>query len=249
MGIQIKGEKQLHFQRTASSPRFFFMITAFSAVLLIACGQTEPTPALSSVTLSADRDGTLYETVDGALSNGAGQHLFAGKTNTEALRRGLVRFAIDEEVPAGATITGARLVLQLSRSAGAAQEVTLHLVMADWGEGSSDAELQEGQGAPAMPEDATWVHRFFDTELWATPGGDFDATASATASIGELPDPFTWTSDRLAEDVQGWLDDPTTNFGWLLMGNEEERQTTKRFRSRENPVEDGHPTLIVEFVP
>ena len=48
-------------------------------------------------------------------------------------------------------------------------------------------------------------------------------------------------------DVQRWLDDPATNFGWLLLGDESENQTTKRFDSKENPDQEDRPILTVEF--
>ena len=36
-------------------------------------------------------------------------------------------------------------------------------------------------------------------------------------------------------DVQKWLDDPSSNFGWLLLGDETKSRTTKRFDSSEKP--------------
>ena len=48
-------------------------------------------------------------------------------------------------------------------------------------------------------------------------------------------------------DVQGWLDDPSTNFGWLLLGNESGTRTTKRFDSKDNPTEANRPALTIEF--
>ena len=48
-------------------------------------------------------------------------------------------------------------------------------------------------------------------------------------------------------DVQGWLDDPETNFGWVLLGNEESATTTKRFDSREHEDPTVRPVLRIEF--
>jgi hypothetical protein len=136
----------------------------------------------------------------------------------------------------------------MNRTNAEEQPISLHRALADWGEGSSiGTEGQGGGGAPAETSDATWVHTFWDSQTWTTPGGDFEPTASATIEIPLLGGPFAWTSDAMVEDVQAWLDDPTTNFGWLLVGNEDELRTTKRFRSRESPVEAERPTLIVEY--
>jgi hypothetical protein len=43
----------------------------------------------------------------------------------------------------------------ISRTRTQNQMVLLHRVLADWGEGTSDAPEEEGQGAAAMPGDAT----------------------------------------------------------------------------------------------
>jgi hypothetical protein len=51
----------------------------------------------------------------------------------------------------------------------------------------------------------------------------------------------------MVADVQGWLDDPSSNFGWLLVGNEGENGTAKRFDSKENPVAERSPSLTIEF--
>lgn len=58
--------------------------------------------------------------------------------------------------------------------------------------------------------------------------------------------PYQWTGPGLVADVQAWLDDPATNFGWLIKGNEFNFPTTKRFDTREN-APGVRPTLTVEF--
>ena len=51
---------------------------------------------------------------------------------------------------------------------------------------------------------------------------------------GSVDTPFTWISTPLLiSDVQGWLDSPSTNFGWLLVNNGEAMsQSVKAFYSR-----------------
>ena len=53
----------------------------------------------------------------------------------------------------------------------------------------------------------------------------------------------------MVADVQSWLDDFSTNFGWLLLGNESSTQTSKRFDSRENATGGNRPVLTVEYLP
>ena len=48
-------------------------------------------------------------------------------------------------------------------------------------------------------------------------------------------------------DIQAWLDDPSTNFGWLVKGSEAVDRTVKRFDSRENETAGNRPVPIVEF--
>ena len=46
------------------------------------------------VTLSATRDATIYQSSDGSLANGAGRYVFAGRTNQNLSRRGLIHFDV-----------------------------------------------------------------------------------------------------------------------------------------------------------
>jgi hypothetical protein len=49
--------------------------------------------------------------------------------------------------------------------------------------------------------------------------------------------------------VQGWVEEPETNFGWILIGDEVTRATSKRFSSREDPIVANRPQLTVNFTP
>jgi hypothetical protein len=201
------------------------------------------------VVLEPSKDNTLFESVSGSLSNGAGDHLFAGVTSgARSIRRALVAFDVASAVPPGSSINSASLTLRMSRTIAGSETVTLHRVLADWGEGDSDAIGAEGQGASAAPGDATWIHTFFDTDRWQNEGGDFEATASASAAVGDIGS-YTWGSTTdMVDDIQAWLDDAETNFGWILIGNENGSATAKRFDSRENSA-PFRPRLEVEFEP
>ena len=182
------------------------------------------------------KDNTLYEYVpaDGDRSNGIGDHFFAGKTGMGFIRRGMLAFDIAGSVPPGSTITSVSLTMHMSRTAlSNVRTVELHRLMADWGEGTSDATANEGQGAPATANDATWRHRFYNTIFWTTQGGDFSGTVSASQSVGDIGD-YTWSSAQMTTDVQLWLDNPAINFGWLVLGDESTSTTTKRFDTRES---------------
>lgn len=203
-----------------------------------------------SVELASLRDNTLYENSSGALSNGMGQHLFAGQIRSGELRRGLVAFDLaGAGIPAGAKITHVEFSANVSRSVSGDHDMTLHRVLADWGEGNSDASGAEGKGTVAGLEDATWLHTFFDSETWATPGGDFMEDASASVPVGGAG-AYLWGSTAgMVADVQAWVDDPASNFGWLIKGNENATSSAKRLDSRENPDEEKHPSLFVKYTP
>jgi len=201
------------------------------------------------VELSAAKDNTLYEDVAGSTSNGAGSHFFVGRTNTGAIRRGLISFDVAGSLPSNTMITSATLELHMSRTTAISQTISLHRLTNNWGEGISNANANEGGGVPAMPDDATWLHTFFNSQLWVSPGGDYLPSSSASLLVGGV-DTYTWgNSPTIVADIQLWLEDPQSNNGWILIGNENQTRTTKRFDTKENLLEETHPNLIVEYLP
>lgn len=202
----------------------------------------------TTVSVGAVNDNTLYESLTGALSNGAGMHFFTGKTNNGDLRRGLVMFDVAAAVPANATIVSVDLKLNMSKSNTGTQTTNLHRVTTDWGEGASNASGDEGGGAASMTNDATWIHTFFSTSFWGSNGGDFNPASSASAAIGGL-NQYTWASAQMVTDVQDMLDNPGNNFGWILIGNEVPNQTAKRFDTKENPTPANRPELVITYNP
>jgi FtsP/CotA-like multicopper oxidase with cupredoxin domain len=203
-----------------------------------------------TVLLTPGKDNTLYQPASGDAtnSNGAGEHLFTGRTDDGYIRRAVVAFNITNFVPPASTITNAILTLYLSRTRDATEPVTLHRMLANWGEGTSNATQEEGRGAPATLGDATWYHRFYPTSQWSAVGGDFRATASAAMTVNRDGAFYSWSSPGLVADVQAWLDNPGTNFGWLIKGGESAAKTTKRFDSRDAATPSQRPVLRVEFI-
>ena len=203
------------------------------------------------MTFTPSKDNTLYQSNTGALSNGSGERLFTGRasfTGSASTRRALIAFDVGV-IPAGSTVNSVTLTLNLSRTLFAAlRSVSVHRVLRDWGEGISDAVGEEGQGAAATAGDATWLHTFFPASFWQSPGGDFVQQASASRGVGPVGS-YTWESTaELVSDVQRWVDDPSSNFGWLLRGDESEPSTAKRFDSRESSA-STRPMLTVDFTP
>ena len=203
--------------------------------------------------LSASHDATLYESSTGSLGSGAGQYLFAGRNNQAPaglVRRALIRFDLSGAVPEGAEITAVRMVLNLSQYNGGPADVALHRSLTAWTTGGSDPSGNEGSGAPALAGDATWLHSSYQAgggSLWSSPGGDFSAAASAsvlTTGLGL----YTWSSDALRSDVRIFAANPSMNFGWFLIGPENQMGVTRRFDSSESAGVGGIvPRLEIEW--
>lgn len=221
----------------------------FLSVFVLFIAVSSNLSAQTQVTIIAGRDNTLYEIPTGLASNGAGEYFFAGKTARGDRRRGLLFFDIAGKIPAGATINSVSLKLHMSKTnpALSTQSIKLHRLLADWGEGTSNAGAEEGGGAPPTTGDATWTHRFFNTSLWTTAGGNFTAIASDSEAVADV-NFYTWGSTpQMVNDVQTWRDTPASNFGWLVMGNEATSFNAKRFDTRENITPAFRPELTVTY--
>ncbi|MDO8538833.1 MAG: DNRLRE domain-containing protein [Opitutaceae bacterium] len=197
----------------------------------------------ATATLRPNKDNTLYGNGTANLSNGAGSFLFAGTSGEKRVLRSLVRFDIGGSIPTGARINSVTLTLTINTPKNFTNTVQLHRVLADWGEGTSIAPMGGGGGAAATTGDATWNARFFNTALWATPGGDFSPTISASQRVSGLSGTFAFTSAGMTADVQAWVDNPNANFGWILVAQDEAGPAV-RFGSRESAQA---PSLVVDF--
>lgn len=197
-----------------------------------------------TVNLGPSKDNTIFSE-NGFVSNGAGLFTFTGATAGFEIRRALLAFDLSA-IPAGSGILGATLTLHMSKTNAGPAPVSLHRLSADWGEGTSVASGNEGAGGIATLGDASWTHRFLLSDLWTVNGGDFSPAASATQSVG-LIGSYSWSGAGLIADVQSWVDAPASNFGWIVVGDESDASTAKRFDSRENPILANRPVLSVEY--
>jgi len=198
--------------------------------------------------LTSVADNTIIEDPAGAYSCGGAQYFFAGRVGVNGasgLRRGALRFDFSS-IPAGAIVTSVTLRMNCSAAGHtAAETVSLKRFTASWGEGASVAF--GGGGAPAQPNDVTWLHRHYPSTLWTTPGGEFAATASTSRSVTGVG-LYVWpTSTQFVTDVQQMIATPASNFGWCVVGNEVTLQSVKRFDSRESGGATSKPQLTVVY--
>lgn len=222
------------------------LAAGFAATLSVSTAHAE------LVSLSATRDATIYESASGESANGAGQYLFAGRTNQNLARRALLRFDIASAIPDGATITTARLVLNIVQANGGVRDVFLHRAAAAWTTGASNPDGTESLGVLPELGDATWNYASYGPPgagQWTAAGGDYipywsAVTATTTSGLQ------TWQSIGLTNDVRAFAEDPSQNLGWFLIGDESVSGTARRFDSADSAAFGGIvPRLEIEFEP
>ena len=231
--------------------------------------------------------GTPSQYTDTGNAAGAGPAIFSRYADGSGnIKRSLIQFDLSS-IPAGSTITSATITLHLAQVAGSAGSSNttanatdrlfgLYANLQPWTEGPSNRTTMPGvggtgQGAPRQNGDVTWDYASFNSNaslaiLWNngnSHGGNFSSTESdqldvpvgATLAIGgALTFP---TSAGLIADVQNWLNNPTSNDGWLLKSDNLELTPTSflGFWTREavsegnDPSQATAPTLSVTFTP
>ena len=204
-----------------------------------------------TATLNPSKDNTIFSELTS--NSDAGGKLTSGRTSVGNLRRALLGFNVAGQLPAGAVVTSAQLTLNLNQTTATTNaSMSLYRLSQDWGEGTSDPLGNAGgAGVAATVGDATWTARFYDPTsptLWSTAGGSYNASSSSTATVGTTAGQYLWTSALLATDVQGWVNTPATNFGWVLVGDEAVNQSARRFDSREGAA-NVRPALALNYNP
>lgn len=205
--------------------------------------------ALTTITIVADRDATLVEHPDGALANGSGPVVFAGRNNmsTDGVRRALLRFDLGELAPGANPLVASSAAVVLANTTESnvePREYRLHRVLADWSEGPSSGI--GGGGAPALAGDATWIHATYPDLFWLHSGGQFEGSPSARLIVAG-PGSYRFEGDGLQRDLELWYRHPELNFGWILIGDETTRQSSRAFGSRENPDPALRPALELTY--
>ena len=245
----------------SSDQGFRSRMTRLALVAASVCSVTLASVALAGTTETvnflAAADASLFEPESGSPANadGLGPSLFIGRTGANAgftLRRALLRFDIDGMIPAGAAIDAVELTVTVSGVPPVVESLTsrLHRVTTPWSEGPSVGTANGGLGQPAETGDATWFHTSFDTDLWTSPGGDFAVDESASVSMAGFGDYVFSTggggAENMVADVQGWLDDPMSNYGWIIRGDEGfDGPNARRLSSRE--ATSSEPVLTVTY--
>ena len=173
-------------------------------------------------------------------SSGDCNSIFSGNTDGGFARRALLQFDIAAAIPPGSTINSVTLTMHVTRGGNHPDAVmTLHPVNLAWGEAAAGVTPNGcgtrggGQGEPAVNGAATWLSAMHNQTLWSSPGGDFGTASASTFVNGTTPvwDSAAVGNGAMVSDVQDWLDNPATNYGWILIGDEANSPTTRRFDS------------------
>lgn len=209
----------------------------------------------ASLTFIPSADTALIEIAP--TNNSGGQAwLLSGKIQNDVYRdRALMKFDFSA-LPTNAIVLSAVVTLEVTRQPGdglANAPFGLHRMLRPWGEGDKVATTVPGQGLPATAGEATWRHAFFPTNEWTVPGGaagldfsDIESSFQFIYGVGQSPYRFESTPELVA-DVQSWVNSPQSNYGWMLLCDDEATIfTARRFGSREDP--DAPPRLDIEFI-
>lgn len=183
-------------------------------------------------------DDTLFQ---GTPNNSLGvPGVFVGTDSNSSFKYGLMAFNISS-IPAGATITGATLDLYVGIVAGsgsnpvvgmgAPRTISLYDESQAWGASTNGAGAKQfggdGQGFAALPGDGTWNDASVATNTspavpWST-GLPANITITSvplatTAGIpGTTSEEVEWSSAGLAAEIQGWVNNPSSNNGLVLV--------------------------------
>lgn len=187
--------------------------TSLAAVLTI----IDPT-ATNFFTFLPVLDTSIYS---GGINPQGALSILAGTRNNGTRDRGLLRFDL-RSLPPAALIESAYLRLIVTRvpPTPPQSQFDLHRMLRPWG------------------ADATWANATAGVP-WTAPGGqagtDYSMSTSATRLV-TFGGPYDFgPSAQLAADVQTWLANPGTNYGWMLKaGNELLARTARHFGSSES---------------
>lgn len=208
--------------------------------MAVSVASLEARQLLSAVTahFTSVKDTTIYEN-EPDLSNGRGEFLVAGDHSN-----GLVQFDVNAgTIPEGSVILDVVLTMHVGYSDGPEVGVSVQRLTSAWGEAASDAGGNETVGTQAHQFDATWIYSSYDGEVWTTPGGDKQGSATSTR-VGEIGS-YEWIGGGLVSDVQAWVDGIAPNFGWLV----ETSGAIKAFVSKDAPAAGLVPLLEVTYEP
>jgi spore coat protein A len=208
--------------------RLITRLVPYVAAAALALTGMQAYGAIANINPSMDNT-VAEELVDN--SSGACDSVFSGNTDNSDARRALMQFDVSQ-IPAGAVVNSVTLSMTVTRGSNHVDSTfTLNPINAAWVEGVEGCGVRGGgQGEPST-----------GGVTWTTQPGS--GAASGSTLINDTAPVWSSTA-ALVSDVQGWVDLPGTNNGWMLIGDEANQTTARRFDSREGA---SPPLLVVDY--
>jgi len=187
----------------------------FFGVLALAAVATNTAHALTA-TLTPSADTSLRDNSPDA-TFGESNPLIVGNSKEPFTvhNRGLLKFDLTS-IPTNATITGVTLTVMIFRSNTDVSNYDLNRVLVDWNE-----------------YEATWNNRSASTP-WLAGGGQSGSEYVSIASVTAPVDDTIFSSAGMISDVQLWVRNSATNFGWIILPTGDLAATGKQLGSRES---------------
>jgi MYXO-CTERM domain-containing protein len=194
-------------------------------------------------------------------NNGQSASIYTGRNGQGGSMRALVRFDLPAGIQGRATVSGVALTMTTrglgnsGTNAPTPATESLQSLTTTWTEGNGvgDASTMFTVGDLCDATGATWNQPdCTGGTSWA--GGAVAATISGQASVpAAVETAVVWSSatagnEGMVSDVQGWLDDPTTNRGWRIISSTDgdSGSAAQRFYAAEGDASRG-PTLEVTY--
>ncbi len=234
-------EFELHLRATMRNS----LVTVLLCATMISAASS-PGVRADLITLGTSKDASIFS--ESSNNNGAGS-LYAGVAgNIVGTRRALLGFNIAGSIPAGSTINSVTLTITQTRHgpSAIAESLELRPLLETWGEGVGTAK---GVGSAPTAGAVTWNFRQFGSNAWSTSGGSY-GPASGLALFGLSNFTATTFSSQpgLVADVQNWLNNPGTSYGWILKYvNETTEFGAREIASKENAVAAWRPALTISY--
>jgi hypothetical protein len=190
---------------------------------------------LSNTTLEIYPSDDTYLSQKNSSDNfGTCKEFIIGSKSSSERSRALLKFNLSS-LPAGANITSAKLIMTKKGGSNTSANFGVHRITQSWTEGTGACG-----GSSAA---SNWNQRQSGTS-WSAAGGDFNATAESSISVGNDAE-YTWDLKNL---VIGWKNGSITNNGLLVKMLSEGSDIEKKFASFDEGDATKRPVLAITYL-
>ncbi len=259
------GQYSSTLKNLAPSTKYYVRAYATTSAGTFYGDEVQFTTTVATVVLDAIKDTSIFNNLAGDSPQkdygaGGSQLLRVGYSMSEdTYGRTLIQFDLST-IPTNATIDSVGLQFSTGKSGTNVQKIYVYRLTQAWTEGTTTEGCNYYGSCQPMGTiiatggtDATWINTSNTSNAWNTAGGTFLSTISATSTdVGATPDLFV--SAGLIADVQEWVTNSSSNFGWILKIDEPSATTTgelKRYVSKDAVLDPlypaGKPKLVVVY--